>query len=110
MSVVDERSIFTAMKQEGPFAVQDHLAFGRVFTPQSRAWAREFYRTRLNVTKYRAVRGQVFDLLQIDSFAEIPGLIGNPATRAARSDRAYTLLANLFGIAGEVSEVRNNFV
>ena len=78
MSVVDEKSIFTAMKQEGPFAVQEGLTIGYPFSGVSREWARGFFRDRLNLTKYRAVRGQVFDLLQIDGFDEIAALIRDP--------------------------------
>lgn len=107
MRVIDEKSVFTAMKQEGPFAVQDHLTFGRIFSGQARAWGKGFFRDPLNATKYRAVRGQVFDLLQIDAFDEIPALIHDPALRAQRSERACVLLGNLFALGGNVSEVRN---
>lgn len=107
MSVVDEKSIFIAMKQNGPFAVQDNLTFGRPYSRRTRTWARGFCHDRLTVTRYRAVRGQILDLLQIERFDQIPVLIHDPALRAARSDRAYVLLGNLFGISGNSSEVRN---
>ena len=70
MSVVDEKSIFIAMKQDGPFAIDDDIRFGRTFTLQSRALTKAFYHDRQILTKYRAVRGQIFDLLQIDRFDE----------------------------------------
>jgi len=107
MSVVDEKSIFIAMKQDGPFSVQDNLSFDHPFSQQTRAWARNFCHDRLTVTRYRAVRGQIFDLLQIERFEEIPALIQDPAMRAQRTRRAYELLSNLFGISGELSEVRS---
>jgi hypothetical protein len=107
MSVVDEKSIFIAMKQDGPFSVQDALSFVHPFSRQTRTWAKGFCHDRLTVTRYRAVRGQVFDLLQIESFDEIPALIHNPKMRAQRTRRAYELLGNLFGISGELSEVRS---
>lgn len=94
------------MKQDGPFAVQEDLSFNHPFSRQTRVWAKTFCRDRLTVTKYRAVRGQIFDLLQIDSFDEIPTLIHDPAMRSERTHRAYELLANLFGITGALSEVR----
>jgi len=107
MSVVDEKSIFIAMKQDGPFSVQDNLSFDHPFSQQTRAWARNFCHDRLTVIRYRAVRGQIFDLLQIERFEEIPALIQDPTMRAQRTRRAYELLSNLFGIRGELSEVRS---
>ena len=107
MSVVDDKSIFTAMKQDGPFSVQDELNFGRNFTRHARQWVQTFSSEPVTVTKYRAVRDHVFDLLQIDSFDEITQLISNEQLSRQRSDRAYALLANLYGISGELSEVRN---
>ncbi|MBU1725445.1 MAG: hypothetical protein KJ892_16500, partial [Gammaproteobacteria bacterium] len=47
------------------------------------------------------------DLLQIECFNEIPDLIQNPVLRAQRTERAYRLLGNLFGISGELSEIRS---
>lgn len=107
MSVVDEKSIFTAMQQDGPFAVEDQLSFGHPFSQQTRRWVHSFREDRQMATKYRAVRDQIFDLLQIECFDEIPALLQNPALRAQRSTRAYLLLGNLFGISGELSEIRS---
>jgi len=107
MSLIGDKSIFTAMKQNGPFAVTDSFTLGRPFSRQTRAWARQFGDDRLLVTKYRVVRAQIFDFLQIEDFAEVPGLLADPAKRAQRSDRACLLLGNLFGIAGGPSEIRS---
>ena len=107
MSVVDEKSIFIAMKQDGPFSVQDDISFEHPFSQQTRTWAKGFCHDRLTVTRYRTVRGQIFDLLQIQHFEEIPALIHDPAMRAQCTQRAYELLGNLFGISGELSEVRS---
>ena len=107
MSVVDEKSIFIAMKQDGPFSVRDDLSFDHPFSQQTRTWARAFCHDRLAVTRYRTVRGQIFDLLQIESFDQIPTLIHDPAMREQRTRRAYELLGNLFGISGELSEVQS---
>lgn len=106
MSLIDERSIFTTMKQDGPFAVTDGLALRPHFSAQTRAWATEFEADPLLVTKYRVVRAQIFDFLQIDSFDEVPRLLADPAARARRSERACLLLGKLFGVVGGVSEIR----
>ncbi len=107
MSLVDDKSIFTAMKQNGPFAVTDGFTLGRPFSRQTRAWTKQFGDDRLLVTKYRVVRAQIFDFLQIEGFAEVPGLLADSIARAQRSERACLLLGNLFGIAGSTSEIRS---
>jgi hypothetical protein len=107
MSVVDEKSIFIAMKQDGPFSVQDSISFDHPFSQHTRNWAKGFCHDRLTVTRYRAVRGQIFDLLQVEGFDQIPALICDQELRAQRTRRAYELLGNLFGISGELSEVRS---
>jgi hypothetical protein len=107
MSLIDDKSIFTAMKQNGPFAVTDDFTLGKPFSRQTRIWARQFGNDRLLVTKYRVVRAQIFDFLQIDDFAEVAGLLANSTARAQRSERACLLLGNLFGIVGNSSEIRS---
>jgi hypothetical protein len=106
MSLIDDKSIFTAMKQNGPFAVTDSVTLGRPFSRQTRAWARQFGGDRLLATKYRVVRAQIFDFLQIEGFEEITGLLADSNLRAGRSERACLLLGNQFGIAGSSSEIR----
>jgi len=107
VSVVDDKSIFIAMKQNGPFSVEAEVSFGRKFTRHARDWAKTFCTEPATVTKYRAVRSQIFDLLQIDSFADIPRLIDDHQLADQRNERAYRLLANLYGIKGEIADVRN---
>lgn len=109
MSLIDDKSIFTTMKQNGPFAVTEGFTLGPSFSRQTRAWARLFGDDRLLATKYRVVRAQIFDLLQIESFLEVPGLLADPVARMQRSERACLLLGNLFGIAGSTSEIRSKF-
>jgi len=107
MSLIDDKSIFTAMKQNGPFAVTDDFTLGQPFSRQTRQWASQFGGDRLLATKYRVVRAQIFDFLQIEDFAEMPGLLADPVARARRSERACILLGNQFGIAGSTSEIRS---
>lgn len=107
MSLIDDKSIFTAMKQNGPFAISDDFTLGRSFTKQTRAWARLFGDDRLLVTKYRVVRAQIFDLLQIKSFKDVTRLLEDASERARHSERACLLLGNQFGISGSLSEIRS---
>ncbi len=107
MSLIDDKSIFTAMKQNSPFAVTETFTLGQAFSKGTRAWARQFANDRLSATKYRVVRAQIFDFLGIEHFAEIPALLADTGLRAERSERACLLLGNLFGIAGSSSEIRS---
>ncbi len=107
MSLIDDKSIFTAMMQHGPFAVTEGLTLGQPFSRQTRAWARQFGNNRLLATKYRVVRAQVFDFLKIEEFSEVSGLLADPIARAQRSERACVLLGNQFGIVGSTSEIRS---
>ncbi|WP_020561062.1 hypothetical protein [Thiofilum flexile] len=106
MSIVDEKSIFIAMKQEGPFAVQDHIGFEQLFSEHNRRWAKAFRQDQPIATKYRVVRDQIFDLLQIESFHEVPKLLADTELRARRSERAYQLLGHLFGVSGDLPEIQ----
>ena len=107
MSVVDDKSIFIAMKQDGPLAVKDSLNFGNQVNRHAREWVKTFCHDPVTVTKYRAVRSQIFDLLQVNRFSQIPALISNGTLKNKCSERAYALLGNLYGIQGELSEVKN---
>jgi hypothetical protein len=107
MGLIDEQSIFSTMKQDGPFAVTDSVTPGRHFSRAIRDWAREFRGDRLLATKYRVVRAQIFDFLQIEGFDEVPRLLADPAARARHSERACLLLGKLFGISGSASEIRS---
>lgn len=101
MTVLSDQSIFAAMKQDGPFAVRDSVSIARPFSPARRAWVKSLRSGEVETTKYRAVRGQIFNLLQIEQFSEIDELLRNEALRKVRGQRAYSLLGNLFSIDGD---------
>lgn len=106
MSVLDENSVFTSLNQRGPLAVRDGVAPGTLFTPVTRAWVRELKKSRINVTKYRALRSQIFEFLNITGYSDIKELIDDQKARKCCSSRAYTLLTNMFGIQGTEPEVK----
>jgi hypothetical protein len=106
MSVLDENSVFTSLNQRGPLAVHDGVATGTLFTPVTRAWVRELKKSRINVTKYRALRSQIFEFLNITGYSDIKELIDDQKARECCSSRAYTLLTNMFGIQGTEPEVK----
>ena len=105
MSVISEDSIFTSLLQSGPLAVEETIELGSPFSPHTRQWVKTLCQQKINVTKYRALRSQVFEFLGIDSFSEINELLNNPARVEMQSQRACTLLGNMFGLNGTVREI-----
>ncbi len=105
MSVLTQDSVFTSLQQHGPMATSDSVQLNSPFSRQAREWLRVLRENRLNVTKYRALRSQVFEFLNISNFAQIPTLLKTPQLRKERSLRACALLGNMFGVQGTTREV-----
>lgn len=85
-----EQGNFSVLREQDPFAVGRYssthpIDFGiRKLEPTSRA-------------KLLAVRSSICALLNVDSLSEIQTLIQNPQAKEALMDRAYRLLAGLWG-------------
>ena len=105
MSVLNEKSVFTSLNQSGPLAARHTVDLGRRFSPESRIWVRNLKLSELNVTKYRALRRQIFEFLNINSFRELGHLLAENETRQSCSRRACMLLGNMFGISGTEQEI-----
>ena len=75
MNIIDEKSIFTAMLQGGPFSVGEDPPFAHPFSKEAKEWAGKIKNNPLLKTKYRAVRNQIFDFLNISTFDEILPLV-----------------------------------
>lgn len=100
MNLLDEKSIFTSMLQDGPFAVNDLPPLAHPFSLEAKTWVRTLHQNQLLKTKYRAVRGQIFDFLGISSFDEIQLLLKDRALRAETTLRCQGLLAKMFALNG----------
>ena len=105
MNLLDEKSIFTSMLQNGPFAVNDLPPVAHPFSKEAKAWVRTLHRNQLLKTKYRAVRGQIFDFLGISSFDEILLLIRDRTLRAETTLRCHNLLGKMFALNGVSHDV-----
>jgi len=105
MSVINEDSVFTSLQQHGPLAVEDNIHIHRPFSPSTRRWVKNLCANRLNTTKYRALRNQVFTFLDITSYTQLSELLGNSHLQKERSKRAYALLGNMFGLNGTPREI-----
>ncbi len=107
MSVLDEKSVFTSLNQSGPLRVLDSIDLGGQFTPQVKEWVADLRKSKLHVTKYRALRGQIFEFLHISRYRDIEHLLADPRARDDCSLRACTLLGNMFGIQGSALDIKS---
>ena len=98
MTILDQRSIFTAMLQDGPFSVGELPPFVHPFSKEAKSWVRSLAGDQLLKTKYRAVRNQIFDFLGVADYDEIFTLIHNQSRRRFATERANKLLGNMFGL------------
>ena len=105
VTVLSDQSIFAAMKQDGPFAVEESVSLIRPFSQQHRAWVSRLLADQVQTTKYRAVRSQIFNLLQVRDFAGIQQLLSEKQLRHQRRERAHQLLARLFNIEVETHQI-----
>lgn len=105
MSVLSDQSIFAAMKQDGPFVVEESVSLDRPFSRRNREWARRLMADQVQTTKYRAVRSQIFNLLQVHDFAAIQRLLSDERQKQACREQAHRLIARLFNIEVEVHQV-----
>jgi hypothetical protein len=106
MSIVDDKSIFLSMRQDGPMATGEDIDITQQFSHHTREWVRAFEACTSHTTKYRSVRSHIFDLLHVDSYQQILRLIENEELASERSNRAYVLLSNLYGIPGDLDEIK----
>ena len=106
MLVLSPDSVFTSLHQYGPFNVADHSLTAGAFSSKTRLWVKRLQEDPNNITKYRALRSQVFEFLGVDSFEQIQSLIADEGLRKQRTERALCLLGNMFGIDGNLNEVR----
>ncbi len=97
-------NIFFLLEQGGPFATLNEPPGHAPFSKPTREWVRGL-RDQGWTTRYRVLRNQVTELLNVRGFEEIPALLQNVAARQAASRRAYALLANMFGIEGNEREI-----
>jgi len=107
MSVLSPNSVFTSLQQDGPFAVPA-VAFSKgCFSAATRQWVKCLQQDPNNISKYRALRSQIFEFLEVDNIAQIQSLITNTELRRQRSERGLRLLGNMFGINGNLNEIKS---
>jgi hypothetical protein len=93
------------MLQDGPFAVGDLPPLAHPFSREAKNWVGTLAGNQLLKTKYRAVRGQIFDFLGISSFDEILILLHDRKLRIKTTERSRLLLGNMFGLNGASHDI-----
>jgi len=106
MSVLSPNSVFTSLQQNGPFAVSKDALNLSHFSTETRQWIKILQQYPTNRAKYRALRSQLFEFLGVDSIEQIESLIADKMLRQERSERALRLLGNMFGINGNMNEIK----
>lgn len=104
MEPIDMDQDFAILSQKGPFATLNDPPQVKTFSDASRIWTRNLLRNRM-ATRYRAIRNQIFDILNIKSYSEIQALIKDTKSRSEISKRAYLLLGKMYGIEGSDGEI-----
>lgn len=101
--VTRKDTIFKLLDQSGPFATCDNVQDQRMFSSFSRSQVKILQKEKL-YNRYLLTRNQIFQLLNVSSFAEIKRLINDKERREATTCRAYGLLSRMFGIGGSENE------
>ncbi len=99
-----QENIFSLLARSGPFATGDRPPAMTPFSAEARLFARGLAEAGV-ATRYRILRNQIFEFLDVRTFAEIREIIASPERRRQVNERAYRLLGNMFGIEGSAREV-----
>jgi len=99
-----QENIFSLLDRSGPFATGDRPPVLVPLSPEARLFAKGLAEAGM-ATRYRILRNQIFEFLDVRTFAEIQKIINDPARRKLANERAYRLLGNMFGIEGNAREV-----
>ncbi|MEN8190834.1 MAG: hypothetical protein ABFS19_13395, partial [Thermodesulfobacteriota bacterium] len=97
-------TMFSLLDQGGPFANSSHAPPTTLFSGQAREMAK-MLQTGYEQTKYRVIRNQVFDLLDVDCYSQITPLLEDPSRRRQVTEKAYRLLGNTFGINNDFNDI-----
>jgi hypothetical protein len=104
MSPRRQDTTFSLLQQSGPFQTSEVIPGEDLFSPGTRAWVGRLRKDNLT-TRYRILREQIFELLNVSSYTDIQDLLNAPDKKKEVNRRAYGLLGKMFGIAGSEREI-----
>jgi hypothetical protein len=97
-------NIYSLIEQNGPFFTGDRPPSANAFSRKAKEFANSINAHGM-VTKYRMIRNQVFEFLDVKNFSEIQLLLNNEKRISEVRKRGYMLLGNMFGIEGNEREI-----
>jgi len=104
MELNDIDQDFAILSQNGPFATLERAPQVKLSSDFSKKWTKSLINSNM-VTRYRAIRNQVFEILNVKSFYDIRTLMADTKRKQEISKRAYLLLAKMYGIDGSEGEI-----
>ena len=105
MTINNNNTIFYLLDQQGLFRTNQKPPDSRIFAgKQGREWVKKLFDMRLE-TRYRTVRNQVSEFLNVSTYLDLRTLIMDENLRQQASKRAFVLLGSMFGLEGTEQEV-----
>ncbi len=97
-------NIYSLLEQNGPFPTGDHPPTSNIFALEAKNFVGTIHNKGM-ATKYRMIRNQIFEFLDVKNFADIQLLLKNAKRVKEVRKRGYILLGNMFGIEGNEREI-----
>ncbi len=105
MNHENRNTMFYLLDQKGIFRTAYQPPNMELFPGrQGRMWVKKLQKERLE-TRYRTIRNQIFEFLDVASFQEIKRLLGDESKKSEVRRRAFGLIGNMFGCNGTEREV-----
>jgi hypothetical protein len=104
MTATRKDNLFALLRQDGPFAITDRPPDGAIFSRSNRDLT-GMIKEAGSLTKYRVIRNQIFEFLDVTSWSDLQSLLLDKDRRHRTNLRAYRLLGNMFGLEGNDREI-----
>jgi len=105
MSNSNQNTMYYLLDQRGIFRTGQRPPSFEVFAGKvGRTWVARLRKERLE-TRYRTIRNQIFEFLDVSSFSAIEKLLRDEKKKVEVRARSFKLLGNMFGINGTEREV-----
>jgi len=101
---MENSSILTLLRQDGPFATGDEPPGAAIFSAAAREFTRSLRDMGL-VTRYRVLREQICSLMGTADFAGVHATARSSDRSRGLEERACLMLGRMFGFSGRNSEI-----
>lgn len=105
MNLENQNTMFYLLDQKGVFRTAYQPPNMDLFAGRlEKMWVKRLQKERLE-TRYRTIRNQIFEFLDVTSFQEIKRLLNDESKKSQVRRRAFGLIGNMFGCNGTEREV-----